>query len=328
MTRRLHVLTLTSIAMLAISLLSPAAAAGATAASLTGEILSGEGDGLDVTAVCSESGTSTISYSVEGTAFGPYPGTFTEVGTVTIGQTPTGLFSLGFPIKQVTTLEAFFTIDSPEGQVTGSKRLIVQSDEVVGLCEDFAEYQVPNDGPIISGSYQRVCACPFGLSYEALIETPTGTFQDGGVSGLLIEELQLTAGSGVQEADVFNEAFSSSGIVEVSNVGKATGGGQIDSGIAFGFSAHSDGGLKGGCAVIDQATDTKVKCRDVTSYLQTATTATFKGNAEVNGTATTYRIVVEDNDESGAGSDRFSITTGSGYSASGLLTAGNIQVHK
>jgi hypothetical protein len=328
MSRKPHLVTLASIALLALSLVVPAAVAGATAAPLTGEFLLGEGEGLDVTATCSETGTSTISYSVEGTAFGPYPGTFTEVGTVTIGQTPTGSFILGFPIKQVTTLEAFFTIDSPAGQVTGSKRLITQSNLVHGLCEDFLDYEQFPGAPIISGSFQRVCACAFGLSYEALIETPTGMFQDEGESGLLIEELQLTAGSGVQEADVFNEGFSSSGIVEVSRVGKATGGGQIDSGIAFGFSAQSNGGLKGGCTVIDQAADIKIKCRDVTSYFQTATKAIFQGNAEVNGEATTYRIVVEDNAESGSGGDRFSITTGSGYSASGSLKAGNVQVHK
>lgn len=328
MTRKPHFVTLASIAMIALSLAIPAAALGSTAPSLTGEFLSGEGEGLDVTATCSQTGTSTISYSVAGAAFGPYPGTFTEVGTVTIGQTPTGGFILGFPLKQVTTLEAFFTIDSPAGQVTGSKRLIAQGNDVFGLCEDFADYEPFPGAPLISGSFQRVCACPFGLSYEALIETATGTFQDQGGSGLVIEELQLTAGSGVQEADVFNEAFSSSGIVEVSRVGKATGGGQIDSGIAFGFSAQSNGGLKGGCTVIDQAAGVKIKCLDVTTYFQTATKATFLGNAEVNGELTTYRIVVEDNAESGGGADRFSITTDSGYSASGSLTAGNIQVHQ
>lgn len=316
-----------SLVLVGASLALPGAVSADTAAPLTGEFLISDGDAFDVTATCSATGTSTISYAASGTAYGPYPGTFTEVGTVTIGQTSTGFFSLGFAIKRVTTLEAFFTIDSPAGQVTGSKRLIAQSDEVVGLCEDFADY-TPSFGSPISGSYQRVCACAFGLSYEALIETTTGTFLDRGQSGLVIEELQLTAGSGVQEADVFNEAFSSSSIVAVSTAGKATGGGQIDPGIAFGFDAKSNGGLKGGCTVIDQVAGVKVKCLDVTSYLQTATKATFVGSATVNGASTRYRIVVEDIAESGAGADRFSITTDSGYAASGSLTAGNIQVHE
>jgi hypothetical protein len=304
----------------------PGAVMADTAQPLSGEFLGSGGEDFTVTATCSETGTSTISYSAFGAAVGPYPGTFTEVGTVTIGQTPAGGFSLGFPLKRVTTLEAFFTIDSPDGQVTGRKRLVAQTDEVVGVCADFTDYTPPSGSPI-SGSYQRVCACPFGLSYEAIIETATGTFQDQGRSGLLIEELQLTAGGGVAEADVFNEAFNSSSIVQVSLVGKATGGGQIDPGIAFGFDAKANGGLKGGCTVIDQTADVRVKCRDVSAYFQTATKATFVGAAEVNGEPTRYRIVVEDNAESGRGADTFTITTDSGYGASGVLTAGNVQVH-
>lgn len=326
MSRKPLLATLASLVVIGASIAMPSVAIADTPAPLTGEFLVGEGEDLDVTATCSDDGISTISYSVSGLAFGPYPGTFTEVGTVTIGQTPTGFFSLGFPIKRVTTLEAFFTIASPQGQITGSKRLIVQSDEVVGLCEDFADHVV--GGSVISGTYQRVCACPFGLSYEAFIETGTGTFLDQGHSGILIEHLQLTAGTGVAEADVFNEAFSSSSFVEVSRVGKATGGGQVGAGIAFGFNAQSNGGLKGRCTVIDQAADVMVKCLDVTTYFQTATTATFRGNAEVNGASTRYRIVVEDNAESGEGTDRFSIETDSGYVASGILTAGNVQVHE
>ena len=321
--------SLASLVLMSALLALPGAVMADSAAPLTGEFLVAEGAGLDVTAACSKTGTSTISYAASGTAYGPYPGTFTEVGTVTIGQATTGFFSLGFPIKGVTTLEAFFTIDSPAGQVTGSKRLVAQSGEVVGLCEDFTDYEFPpGSGSLISGSYQRVCACPYGLSYEALIATTTGTFQDQGQSGVLIEELQLTAGSGVAEADVFNEAFSSSSIVQVSTAGKATGGGQIDPGIAFGFHAKSNGGLKGGCTVIDQTADVTVKCLDVTAYFQTATKATFAGTATVNGAPTRYRIVVEDIAESGAGADRFSMTTDSGYGASGPLTAGNVQVHE
>jgi hypothetical protein len=56
--------------------------------------------------------------------------------------------------------------------------------------------------------------------------------------------------------------------------------------------------------------------------------ATFGGNATVNGVETTYQILVDDEAESGAGADSFTITTTSGYSASGVLTQGNIQVHQ
>jgi hypothetical protein len=50
-----------------------------------------------------------------------------------------------------------------------------------------------------------------------------------------------------------------------------------------------------------------VKCLDATTYVQTGTHAVFRGP--------------------GAGLDTFSISTDSGYSASGVLADGNIQVH-
>jgi len=54
---------------------------------LTGETFIGV---LTVTATCDPTSNSTISYSVTGTATGPYPGTFTESGTATLG--PQGIF--------------------------------------------------------------------------------------------------------------------------------------------------------------------------------------------------------------------------------------------
>ena len=98
--------------------------------------------------------------------------------------------------------------------------------------------------------------------------------------------------------------------------GQATGGGQIPGDVTFGLTAKSDkNGVKGNCTVIDRATNTLLKCLDATTYFQSGTSATFSGNATVNGTPTTYRIKVTDNGEPGAGLDTFTITTLSGYSA-------------
>ena len=124
-------------------------------------------------------------------------------------------------------------------------------------------------------------------------------------------------------------------IAPASTPGQTTGGGQIANTagagqIAFGFTAKSDqNGIKGECTVVDPAgpSNTRIKCLDVKTLVQTATHATFFGNATVNGNATTYRIDVDDFAEPGAGSDTFKIQTASGYIASGILTAGNIQVH-
>jgi len=121
----------------------------------------------------------------------------------------------------------------------------------------------------------------------------------------------------------------------VATVGQVTGGGQIgdnlrNAKIAFGFTAKSDShGIKGECSVVDisPATNIKVKCTDVTDLIQTANHATFFGAGTVNGVAMTYRIDVQHNAEPGKNADVFQIETSSGYTASGVLVDGNIQVH-
>jgi hypothetical protein len=65
----------------------------------------------------------------------------------------------------------------------------------------------------------------------------------------------------------------------------------------------------------------------VTALVQSGNQATIYGHATDNGAATTYVIHVADNMDPGRGADTFSIQTASGYSASGTLTGGNIQVH-
>ncbi len=122
-------------------------------------------------------------------------------------------------------------------------------------------------------------------------------------------------------------------ILPSSTSGQTTGGGQIWNAthtdkIAFGFTAKSTStGVKGECSVVDPSANVKVKCTDATALVQGATHATFFGNATVNGVATTYRIDVDDLGEPGAGRDTFSIQTTTGYTAGGVLTNGNVQVH-
>ncbi len=157
-------------------------------------------------------------------------------------------------------------------------------------------------------------------------------FDDVGESGLLIDQLILTsvepAGS-VAPSNVLNQAFRSSEttVFPVSGIGHATGGGQIGSTITFGFHAESDGGLRGGCTVVARVGDAKVKCLDVTLFSGNGTHVTFWGHATVNGAAATYRIDVDDLGESGIGADTFAIQASTGFSASGVLTQGNVQIH-
>jgi hypothetical protein len=105
---------------------------GGTVASLNGEsFISQEiGQGSDVsesvvTGECNPLGTSTFDFTITGLSAGlSYPGTFTESGTLMIN-----LFD-----PTLNSYEATFTIDSPAGDVTGSKSLAGFEASSVGTC--------------------------------------------------------------------------------------------------------------------------------------------------------------------------------------------------
>ena len=72
----------------------------------------------------------------------------------------------------------------------------------------------------------------------------------------------------------------------------------------------------------------RVKGTGVTAYvIVNSTTRHIEGNCEVNGQAGfTYKVDVSDNGEPGR-SDTFALRLSNGYSASGTLGGGNIQIH-
>jgi hypothetical protein len=312
---------------------------GATlATSLQGEVFSAEN--VPVEGTCNPNGNSTITFTASGVATGPYPGTFTANGIATIGPqmvntAPGGLIANG----TVLLFHEDFTINSPVGQVNGSKDLELSTLDI-GDCITVSGSSDPTgignflcgqtQGPALSVT-QKTADVAF--TYQATIQTTTGTFSDSGRGGAAVQDTQvLCTGSSAGES-VFSELFSiSNGVVPVTTLGKATGGGQIyhtppdNSHITFGFTADStDRGIRATCTIIDN--DIQVRCIDATNYAQSGNAAVFSGNGTDNGVAVAYTIQVQDNHDSGIGQDTFSITTSSGYSASGVLTQGNIQVH-
>ena len=115
----------------------------------------------------------TASYKVTGVAAGPYPGTFEETGTIVFApgianplapEDPAPPF--GQPVTQFT---AKFTIDSPAGQVTGTKKLSVDPASA-GECFQGGNEEVIDSIAFLKGTY------------EALIKTPAGTFRDEGIT--------------------------------------------------------------------------------------------------------------------------------------------------
>lgn len=177
----------------------------------------------------------------------------------------------------------------------------------------------------VGGSVTRTGQCTTNSAGQCSF-TYSGPAQPGTdlINAFADTDASSTADSG-EPAAVANKQW----VLPASTSGKATGSGQIVSGgqtVTFDFNATGTPKIDAGCTVIAKTTKRKIQCANATTYVQSGNVATFYGSATDNGTATTYVIRVVDNSEPGSG-DTFSIQTASGFSASGTLVSGNIQVH-
>jgi hypothetical protein len=287
----------------AAALLAPGVAGAQTPVNLTGEVLSGTANptlGIGAVGIdCQPAGTSTVSYTVEGPAAGPYAGTFEESGSYTI---------VG---GQVTDFEATFTIDAGTSQVVGTKTL---RESLSATCLPTPELGIEDFTDVL-----------LSANYEATITTPTGTLVDRGRSTVAAQLSTLSTGAA---GAAVQEAFDSEDLIHTP--GHTAGAGLIadpvHGHVVFGYTAKSDGvTAKGKCAVVTAGT--LVTCQNVTLLMQLGTHVTFLGQARVNGVPTDYRIDVDDLGEPGRDRDLFGIQTSSGFTAAGVLRAGNIQVY-
>lgn len=120
----------------------------------------------------------TFTYEVSGVATGPYPGTFTERGTVTVG--PEDEQSR----QAITALSASFTISSSNGEVVGKKQYVPTDDP----------FQNPATGECSEGFFGettsgRAFVYYPEFVYRAKITTPDGQTctQEGFASLSLVE---------------------------------------------------------------------------------------------------------------------------------------------
>lgn len=175
MGRRSTALVIAAVAVLAM----PAVATAQS--TLDGEVFSqnpGEGTLVITSASCDPTGTSTFSFFATGPATGPYPGTFEESGTITIGP------HLSSTIGAALTVTAFFTIDSVNGDVTGTKSFTGPSDTIAsqgGLCLDAGQ------------TLRSVNLNSAGVTYSATITTSSGTFHDEGDADINVLEQTLAS---------------------------------------------------------------------------------------------------------------------------------------
>jgi len=115
---------------------------------------------------------------------------------------------------------------------------------------------------------------------------------------------------------------------------KLTGGGYIftdlqqDHGsFSIEVTVDSSGRIHGKAAYMDSAAGLDFRTLLITSANFNGNAATITGTGAANGSETSFTITVQDNADPGAGHDTFGIRLGTGYSRSGTLQGGNIQIH-
>ncbi len=158
--RRFRFLLMTLLLAASAVALPPVETATAETLTLTGEQLAA-GDqfpGSTLTFTCSASDPNTVTFRASGFATGPYPGTFTEQGSLT-RDPATGQF----------TFNATFEIRSFGGTVTGTKTAANFGIGTIGCPGPPMVYTA--GGPVV-------------VSYTARIETADGAFTDQGSSGV------------------------------------------------------------------------------------------------------------------------------------------------
>ena len=182
----------------------PAASAQVPPPTLTGESFAaglfttpaGLGSIAVTSASCNPAGSSSFSYRVSGPAAGPYPGTFTETSTVTMGpqNIPSGFSN---PTALLTGWTVIFTITSPAGSVTGTKTLPAGTIGV-GICTTASQ------SPVGVEQYAANVVPP-GLAYTATATVSGAQFGDHGLSvPVTFNDVPATAAS-----NNFNESFTS-----------------------------------------------------------------------------------------------------------------------
>ena len=156
------------------------------------------GPSVAVKTRCNEQGQTKLTFRASGEAFGPYPGSFVEHGTATIGP------QSGDPTSgAVLEFESRFVVRSGGTIVVGTKRLGPIRVNAVGSCTDrFPDFNGdghPETGLYVSVQAQQAC-------YSAVILSPQGRFTEVGSTGIEVSQvfLDATGESAGGLSEVFN----------------------------------------------------------------------------------------------------------------------------
>jgi hypothetical protein len=268
---------------------------------------------------------------------GPYTGTITVTDTLD-AQSDSKTFAVNVSDPPVNASGAS-TIETNVGTDTGPQTIATFTDPA-GAEPNASDPAPPNS----TGHYTASIDWGDGTKSAGAITplTPTSSTQQFTVTGshTYTTESPVSGFNVITTIDHEGVTSTATSIAIVGRAGKVTGAGQIGDHLDFDFDAQPDNNsFKGNLNYADKPNNIDLKSTSITfvSILIDNQHATLKGTATVNGTGGyTFRVDMEDNGEPGIGVDRFRIRFSgpTGYDSDafaangGLLTAGNIQVHK
>ena len=179
------------------------------------EDLTAPPESFSTTYSCNTAGTSTVTWTAEGVATGPYPGTFTASGSLSIGaQTlpgahPPGPNNEGTVAGPIETFQETFTIQSGTTKITGTKTLDPQATTgTQGTCQQVNQFPVldffDGQGTVVEVNVQTL--------YEGQIQAVDGTTTDHGIAYVSLSDTNITGScpTGTCQARLagFDETFA------------------------------------------------------------------------------------------------------------------------
>lgn len=228
------------------------------------------------------------------------------------------------------TIRADFLMARAKASCSKGKASVSGSSEVVNLFI--------NDVAItVSGAPNQTVALPAGAG-QVVINEQSGS-ASGNVGDLTVTALHVVV-TGIADVAVSRAHADIICAVTPPCAGDfVTGGGWITgtpsgarANFGVGGGLKKNGALWGHLTLIDHGPNgPMVKGTGVTAYSVVGNPKTSKmrhieGTCEINGSSGTYQVDIADYGEPGR-SDTFAITLSNGYSASGTLAGGNIQLH-
>jgi Bacterial Ig-like domain (group 1) len=236
-------------------------------------------------------------------------------------------------------MDQFFTLVISPNDPTTVVLTPATAENTVNTFHELTATVTDENGQLVSGAIVRFNVAGLSSASGDCMTDASGECRFSYQVGLFPGEDTISAYADV-DADDVQDAGEPTGTATKTIIlppstptpGRTTGEGKFvdnrSGEVTFTLNARSDGStLRGSCKFIEKASGTTIKCLDVLSYIQHENAARFYGHAEQDGVATLYTIEVVDHGQPGSDpADFVLIATAAGYSASGAVTNGDIQV--